>query len=80
MTALGKVINKYQCRSFKIKDYHAESEIDKAKLKDLCNLETYMSMADKITSVLLRYLYATSKKDSDPNAMVCRTNGSQSYW
>ena len=34
MTALGSVINKYGCRSFKLTDFHGDNEFDKAKLKD----------------------------------------------
>ena len=34
MTALEKVINKYNCRSFNICDYHGDNEFDKQALRD----------------------------------------------
>ena len=43
-TALESVINKYRCRSFKITDFHGDSEFDKEKLKDFLEpriLHTY---------------------------------------
>ena len=35
ITVLGKVIDKYHCRGFKITDFHGDNEFDKASLKQL---------------------------------------------
>ena len=44
ITALESIINKYRCRSFKLTDFHGDSEFDKEKLKDFLEpaiLHTY---------------------------------------
>ena len=35
MTALGGIINKYNCRSFTITNFHRDNEFDKSALKEL---------------------------------------------
>ena len=71
MTALERIINKYNARSFCISDIHGDNEFDKAALKEFLEpaiMHVYMAKLNMFRQ--LRDLCGQSKKDVDLHATV----------